>query len=246
MIDLHCHLDLYEDPVAVAAECDRRGLYVLSVTTTPSAFEGTLGLAANSRRIRTALGLHPELVARRAGEMTLFERLLPMTDYVGEVGLDGSAPHRASLDLQREVFSKILHLCAAAGGRKLTIHSRGATGAVLDCLADNPKAGTFVLHWYLGSARQVARAVQLGVWFSVGPAMLASARGLATVALMPRDRVLPESDGPFGMVDGRPVEPWDAWRVVERLSDLWSLPVSETEARLMTNFRAFSALPRHA
>ncbi len=242
MIDLHCHLDLYDDPAAVVTECERRGLYVLSVTTTPSAFEGTQQLAANSRRIRTALGLHPELVARRAGEMNLFETLLPMTDYVGEVGLDGSAPHRASLDLQREVFTKILRLCAAAGGRKLTIHSRGATGAVLDALEQNPKAGTFVLHWYLGSSRQMERAVRLGAWFSVGPAMLTSARGLATAALMPQDRVLPESDGPFGTVEGRSADPWDAWRVVSPLASLWNLSVSDTQTRLMANFRNFSDL----
>lgn len=45
MIDLHCHLDLYPDPQAIVAECVRRRLYVLSVTTVPSAFEGTAALA---------------------------------------------------------------------------------------------------------------------------------------------------------------------------------------------------------
>ena len=41
MIDFHCHLDLYPNPREVAKECAKRGLYVLSVTTTPSAWEGT-------------------------------------------------------------------------------------------------------------------------------------------------------------------------------------------------------------
>lgn len=41
MIDFHCHLGLYPNPPAVRDECVRQGLYVLSVTTTPSAWEGT-------------------------------------------------------------------------------------------------------------------------------------------------------------------------------------------------------------
>jgi len=63
MIDFHCHLDLYPSPQEIVSECNRRGLYVLGVTTTPSAWEGTSKLVASARRIRIALGLHPELAA---------------------------------------------------------------------------------------------------------------------------------------------------------------------------------------
>ncbi len=241
MIDLHCHLDLYPDPHAVAAECERRRLYVLSVTTTPTAFEGTARLVRPDGRVRTALGLHPELAVARAHELVLFERLLPLTAYVGEVGLDGSTPHRSTLQRQRAILGDILRMCSAAGGRKLTLHSRGATGAILDELAAEPRAGTFVLHWYLGSGRQIARASEMGAWFSVGPSMLAGERGRTAVASMPRDRILPESDGPFGMLEGEPAYPWDAWRVVSELAALWHIPADDVEQLLMQNFRAFSA-----
>jgi len=90
MIDFHCHVDLYPDPAAVVAECERAGVHVLSVTTTPSAWHGTLALAPASKYIRTALGLHPELAHERHGELALFDRLLPETKYVGEIGLDHS------------------------------------------------------------------------------------------------------------------------------------------------------------
>ncbi|WP_420230172.1 TatD family hydrolase [Psychrobacter sp. ER1] len=61
-IDMHCHLDLYQNPFEVAKECDDKGIYLLSVTTTPKAWEGTKLLAHGSSRIRTALGLHPNLL----------------------------------------------------------------------------------------------------------------------------------------------------------------------------------------
>lgn len=239
MIDLHCHLDLYPDPHAVAEECKRRRMYVLSVTTTPTAFEGTRRLAPAGSKVRTALGLHPEIAVGRRHELELFERLLPLTDYVGEVGLDGSRDHRATLDAQVDIFRSILSMCAHAGGRKLTIHSRAATGRVLDLLEEVPGAGSFVLHWFLGSAKQVARAAAMNAWFSVGPTMLASGRGRAAVAAMPLDRVLTESDGPFGEVEGRPAYPWDASRAVPELATIWGVTPDEALDRVSSNFRRF-------
>ncbi|MGQ0622331.1 MAG: TatD family hydrolase [Panacagrimonas sp.] len=117
MIDFHCHLDLYADPAAVIAECTKRRLFVLSVTTVPSAFEGTKALAAGSDRIRTALGLHPEVAVQRRQELSLFEKLIGRTKYVGEVGLDGSRDHRDTLDAQVDILGNILGLCSSNGGR---------------------------------------------------------------------------------------------------------------------------------
>jgi Tat protein secretion system quality control protein TatD with DNase activity len=50
--------------------------------------------------VRAALGLHPQLVAERAGELPLWERHLPETRYVGEVGLDAGPRFYKALDAQ--------------------------------------------------------------------------------------------------------------------------------------------------
>lgn len=238
MIDVHCHLDLYPDPQAVIAECVRRRLYVLSVTTVPSAFNGTAALAPKNSRIRTALGLHPELAATRASELPIFECLLSRTRYVGEVGLDGTRDHRGTLETQRGVLADMLRLCARAGGKIISVHSRGASRLILDELAVEPAAGTAILHWYVGTPKQVARAASMDCWFSVGPAMLSSVRGRASVLAMPRERVLPESDGPFGQFRSHPVKPWDAWTVTAMLADLWREDESNVAAMLIANFDA--------
>ena len=238
MIDFHCHLDLFPNPAEVIAQCVSRRAYVLSVTTVPSAFEGTAALVPPGSRIRTALGLHPELAAVRRHELALFERLLPRTGYVGEVGLDGSRGHRHTLATQRAVFDTVLQLCRDAGGRTLSIHSRGAAGAVLDVLSQEPGAGHFVLHWFVGSVRQIARAAEMGCWFSVGPSMLSSRTGREAVAAMPIDRVLPESDGPFGVVNGEPAMPWDAWTIVAPLAECWHMGPRAVEQQIMATFRA--------
>lgn len=76
MIDFHCHVDLFPSPERAADEIERAGTYVLSVTNTPKAFPKTAQISKGRKRIRTALGLHPQLVSERHGEIGLFRGCL--------------------------------------------------------------------------------------------------------------------------------------------------------------------------
>lgn len=235
MIDFHCHLDLYPDPHGVTNACAERRLYVLSVTTTPSAFAGTLALANGASRIRTALGLHPQLAHQRKGELPLFDRLVGETRYVGEIGLDGAPEFKRHWDDQMEVFTHILDVCRVSGGRVLSLHSRRATKAVLDALETRPGVGLPILHWFSGSARELARAVELGCWFSVGPGMLRGEKGRELATRMPRERVLTESDGPFAQIDGRSAWPWEASSAAGVLGQIWGQSLPDVERQLSAN-----------
>ena len=237
MIDFHCHLDLYPDPHQVSRECEARGIYVLSVTTTPSAWVGTEALTHGSSRIRTALGLHPQIAPERKSELPLFESVLPMTRYVGEVGLDGTPEFKRHWRDQTEVFTKILAACSREGGRVLSVHSRRAATPVLDALEAHPEAGTPILHWFSGSPHELTRAVELGCWFSVGPTMLRSGRGRLLAAKMPRDRLLTESDGPFAQIERRAALPWDSELAIVALSELWAEPEGAVREQLHSNLR---------
>ena len=185
VIDFHCHVDLFPDPAELVAEITRRKCYVLAVTTTPLAWAGTNRVVGDAPRVKVGLGLHPELVAQRHAEVDEFGRLLPQARYVGEIGLDGSARHRSSFGLQQRVFRKMLRLTEEAGGRIMSIHSRGAATSVLDEIERHPAAGTAVLHWFTGTNGELRRASDLGCWFSVGPAMLRTKKGRRLVEGMP-------------------------------------------------------------
>lgn len=237
MIDFHCHLDLYPDPAAVRDECERRGLYILSVTTTPSAWEKTAELALSAKRVRTALGLHPQLAQQRMTELPLFDEFLSSTRYVGEVGLDGSPEFRSYWQSQIQTFEHILGRCCDVGGRIMSIHSRRASREVLDALEAFPKAGTPVLHWFSGSFRDLDRAVSQGCWFSVGPGMLAGQRGRSLITRMPRERVVTESDGPFAQVDGQSIMPWSVEGAIRDLGEIWNLSEASVLQAIRDNFR---------
>lgn len=238
MIDFHAHLDLYPDPQRIAKEIVARGIYVLSVTTTPSAWRGTSALATPNSRIRTALGLHPQIAHERVSELPLFDLQLNETMYVGEIGLDGGAEFKQHWQTQLTVFDHILNSCRTAGGRIMSIHSRRAASAVLDRLEAHPGAGTPILHWFSGNKRELQRAIEFGCWFSVGPAMLASEKARALVRDMPRDRVLTETDGPFAQIDGVSAMPWDVESAITQLADLWEgMMHEEADQLLHSNLR---------
>lgn len=243
MIDFHCHLDLYSDPNRVAGECRERGIYILAMTTTPTAWPTSSRLAHEGDRIRTALGLHPQLAHERQSELAVFDEHIGDTRYVGEIGLDGAPEFRDHWAVQVKVFTHILEACGRAGGRIMSIHSRRASKAVLERLAEHKGAGTPILHWFSGSLRELDRAIDLGCWFSVGPAMLRSERGRELAAHMPQDRVLTETDGPFAQIDGKSLMPWDAQDAVKLLSTIWCAPTEAVEFTLRDNLRQLVSLP---
>lgn len=234
MIDFHCHLDLFPNPQQIAEQCKARGIYILSVTTTPSAWHGTYML--EQRGILTALGLHPQLAHERKTELCLFNELIQNTRYIGEIGLDGSPEFKIHWNDQLEVFRHILSSCCACGGRIMSIHSRRAARQVLDELSTYSGAGIPILHWFSGSFQDLECAVRRGCWFSVGPAMFSSDRGRALVSRMPRNRVLTESDGPFARIYENVVMPWDVTLAVKSLADIWLLEETEVSEILMENF----------
>ena len=232
MIDFHCHVDLYPNPHEIVRECRERKLRVLSVTTTPSAWDGTSALGGGV--IITALGLHPQLVHERKSELSLFDRILPGSAYVGEIGLDGAPEFKTHWQDQIDVFQHVLRACNEAGGRIMSIHSRRASTPVLDMLELYPGSGTPILHWFTGTVRELERAISLGCWFSVGPAMLRSKRGKDLVMRMPRERVLTESDGPFAQLKGKSILPWEVYLAVNALAERWECD-SESVEHLLSN-----------
>ena len=228
-VDFHAHLDLYPDLEAAIRTCEISKTATLAVTTTPQAFARNKELAKDSAFVRVALGLHPQLVADRASEIALFERLLPQTRYVGEVGLDASPRFYGSFEMQKEVFGKILDLCADAGVR--------CAKHVLDMVESRlpSERGKVVLHWFTGSASELRRAVDLGCYFSINERMFGSPKVDVVLKAIPSDRLLTETDGPFVERDGLPIQPGDVVKVVELLAARSGRTYAETQRLLTQN-----------
>lgn len=55
--------------------------------------------------------------------------------------------------------------------------------------------------------------------------------------MMPRERVLPETDGPFAIVNRRSLEPVDVTAVYSDLARLWGIEKDEVVAQVKQSFR---------
>ncbi|TXI83942.1 MAG: hydrolase TatD [Cupriavidus sp.] len=237
MIDFHCHLDLYPNGLALAREVNGRNALTFVVTTSPRAYYATSRVFSGLKNIKVGLGLHPEVAEAKAGELDALVGGIAGAPFVGEIGMDGTPRFRRTLPLQERIFQAAINECSVRGGRVLSVHSRGAERRVLELLAAQRDAGIPVMHWFSGGIADLQTAIRIGCWFSVGPAMLAGVKGKALLARMPFDRVLPETDGPFAMVSGKPLMPWDAWSICATVAEVWQQPLDEVQEQLMLNLQ---------
>jgi TatD DNase family protein len=239
-VDFHCHLDLFPDAISAIRNAEDAGVYTLTVTTTPRAWPRNLELTRDTRHVRAALGLHPQVVGELASEISLWEEYLPQARYIGEVGLDAGPRYFRSLELQRRVFTRILRKCAESGGRILTVHSVRSATAVLDLVEAHlpPDSGKVVLHWFTGTKSEARRAVDMGCYFSINAAMLRNDRGRGLIAALPIDRLLTETDSPFTQINNRPTSPIDVKNTVEMLAALRGMTDNDMAFRINSNLRA--------
>lgn len=234
-MDFHCHLDLFPSAREIYKETSQRNEFTWLVTTSPKAFAATSRVLGSSSKVLITPGLHPEIAHERDAELALLLEQIATVRAVGEVGLDGSPRFKLHYEIQRRIFEAVIRRCAELGGRTLSIHSRRAVRDVLAVLEQYPGFGTAVMHWFSGTSSELKAAEAYGCWFSIGPAMFESTNGRSLVAKMPRDRVVPESDGPFAKVAGRTVMPWSASDTAERLSVLWDVSANDAMNTLVRN-----------
>lgn len=161
----------------------------------------------------------PQLIQEREQEIALFERYLPSARYVGEVGLDAGPRFYKSFEAQERVFSRILHASAEQGNKILSIHSVRTASKVLkhleeSRLLDNSQA---ILHWFTGTVSETRRAVELGCYFSINEEMLRSEKHRKFISILPLDRLLTETDGPFILHEGTPLRPSDVHSISSKV-----------------------------
>ena len=73
--------------------------------------------------------------------------------------------------------------------------------------------------------------------------MLSSKKGYDLAQLMPIEKILIETDGPFGNFKTQALFPWNANIAIAILADMWKMNILETENILRQNL--FSLVSKH-
>ena len=185
------------------------------------------------------VGIHPGLPEAIAGfDLDRLRSQLIKTPLLSEIGLD----RRSSVPVatQERVFRQVLDAhdeaaCVAS------VHSAGRTGQVIEML-EGHRCSTVVLHWWNGTVTQTRRAVDLGCYFSINARNLRTAAALDCV---PPERVLPETDHPYGdqTPEARPGRVDAVERALAHHPEEFRVRAWRNLGRLMDNAGATERLP---
>ena len=218
-----------------------------------SATSGAHGVTRPTRII-PSFGYHPWYIHERTADwLKNLTRFLDETPgaVVGEIGLDRWKPG-LNYDGQEEIFVAQLRL-AAQRNLPVSIHCLQAWGRMLDILKAEPRpACGFLLHSYGGPKEMVKPLADLGAYFSL-PGYYAherKARQRETFRVVPRDRLLIETDAPdqslpeernrFPLTDSstdKPLNhPANLRAVLEFAAELIDEPVEVMAGRVEQNF----------
>lgn len=170
-----------------------------------------VAMAESLPGVWAAVGHHP--LNQSAPEMEVLAELArhPRVVAVGEVGLDHADEHRGPHDAQEDWFDACCRL-AAAEDLPVCVHTRDSTEAVYRALRSHPGLRG-VMHYWVLDWEWARRFLDLGLHISLSGVVTRSTRGdLREVARrLPADRLLLETDAPWGTPKGRsgPMRP--AW-----------------------------------
>lgn len=244
--DSHCHPDRFDDLNGVLERARAANVRLLFITFLPSDFERyqqfefgpgvSLGLGFHPMASRGQFPWKPKIDIDR--ELKLFTELAPTADWIGEIGYDFSpegAPFRA-------VQERMLETILAAPGvtrKLLSIHSRFAQRDCVDALR-RVGAERVVMHGngFTGGVDDAHYVIEAGFLMSLVVSNFHDERGRAIARYLPRDRVLIETDAPFGILAGRSVEPNEVGISLEPLAEIWGVSQEEAGAQLDANLKA--------
>lgn len=237
LIDTHCHVGAYSDPMAIIRTADVANATIVAVTEDPDEYRRLKTRLGRRSNVEVALGLHPLRAASFSpNDLARFFRFVPQCKWIGEVGLDFSRVGVATRKQQLRVFDVVLTE-AQPGRHPLTVHSRGAERDVIQRLADARLPG--VLHWYSGPLGPIDDALAAGLYFSFNVAMTRSKKFPALLRAIPSERILLETDGPYAKSGGRPAQPNELDVVVRDFAHAWNADESSVRSIIIENQRRF-------
>lgn len=233
LIDTHFHLDYYRNHKKLYEDINNLNQYTLCVTNLPEVFESCIELYKETKYLKFAVGYNPQMIKEAPFNKMSFLRCINKTKYIGEIGLDFSNQYIKYKKEQLEIFDYICSIVANQN-KILSIHSRKAEKEVLMILKKN-KVRNVIMHWYTGPSEMVSEFINEGYYFSINPSMMNSVAGLKVISQIPLNRILIESDGPIGKVNGKRIEPTSIVRLYELLNQV--LGIKNASKIVFENFK---------
>jgi len=256
LFDSHAHVDGPEfdaDRDAVLARARAAGvrrMVVIGAVGEPSSAERAVALAERDPDIWATVATHPHDVEKMTPEWwAVHERLAPHPRVVaiGETGLDYYYDH-SPRQAQQAAFVRFIAL-ARTVGKPVVCHIRDAHADALAILRDHRASELgCIIHCFTGTPDDARAYAALGCYVSFsGIVTYKTAQPLRdAVALVPRDRLLVETDCPYLApvpVRGRRNEPAYVVHTAEVVARCAGIPFEELAAITTENAHRIYRLP---
>ena len=251
--DNHAHLEIVDgdDPLSLTEQLDRAAAGgIAGVVQASGDIESSrwaVEAAASDPRVLAAVAIHPNEApayqdAGRLDEaISVIDELAaqPRVRAIGETGLDFFRTGEDGRPAQFESFEAHIAL-AKKHGIAMQIHDRDAHDAVLETLERAGAPERTVFHCFSGDAAMTRLAGERGYWLSfAGNVTFNNAQNLRdALAVIPRERILVETDAPFLTPTphrGRPNAPYLVPVTVRFMAAELGIDVDELCAQLAAN-----------
>lgn len=253
LVDSHCHLD-YPDFASEVPEILARARaagvgHFLTIGTQLSRFPGVLSAAAAASDIHCTVGVHPheaEGETLDSPDVLLNASAHEKVVGFGETGLDFYYNHSPR---EQQIRNFRVHIVAARqAGLPLVVHTRDAEDETIAIMNEEFAKGAFtgVIHCFTGTPKLARAALSLGFFVSVsGIATFKKSGDLrATIAEVPLDKLLVETDAPYlapQPVRGKRNEPAFVVHTAAMLAELKGVSTEALATATTENFfRLFS------
>ena len=257
--DNHAHLEIVDgvEPLTLSEQLDRAAAVgVAGVVQASGDIESSrwaVDAAASDSRVLAAVAIHPNDAPIYAAEGRLDEAIAvvdelaahPRTRAIGETGLDYFRTPEAAIHDSRDRAAQHgsfeAHIALAKKhGIAMQIHDRDAHDDVLETLARVGAPERTVFHCFSGDEQMARIAADAGYYLSfAGNVTFKNAQNLRdALAVMPRDRILVETDAPFLTpvpLRGRPNAPYLVPITVRFMAAELGIDVDELCAQLAAN-----------
>jgi TatD DNase family protein len=246
MIDSHCHLNLdhFDDDrdIAVARAVSDGVTAFMNIGYDRTSLRQTLELLEEYPFMFAAAGVHPHDAVSYNAELDAEVRAAlahPRVVAVGEIGLDfyrDIAPR----ETQIEVFRKMIGMSRETGHMPIVIHCRDAFNEVIETLLS--EGGTYrgIFHAFSAGEAEARSVFQLGFHIGIGGVITyKNARLAETVALLPIEKIVIETDSPYLTPHpwrGKRNEPAFVTHVLRTIAKVKNMTVAEVDRVTTQNY----------